>query len=400
MPKKATISIKKSVLEWALKRSGCSAGNLRGKFRKIDSWLDGSAQPTLKQLEDFSRTTLIPFGYLLLNNPPEISLPIPHFRTIGNHVPKNPSLKLVEIVHQMQLRQGWAREYFIQEGMKPLPYVKSITLQGSPKLIAKKMQSILGMNNKWASKGKQEDSLKKLCQAMEKIGIFSVTSTHIGMGNHKNQKLDPQEFRGFVLVDEYAPFVFVNGVDSPSAQMFTLAHELAHIFLGESACFDLKELQPHDNPNEKLCNEIAAEFLVPEDELKKIWDHSKPPKINFIEIRNKFKVSALVIARRALDLNLIRRSEFFNFYNEDIRAFYEEKRKEKESDQKKEFKLPAKIKRNSRIGKNFGKIVIQAVKERKLLYLDAYRLTGLRGKSFDDFATELGFNKKVKIDKK
>jgi Zn-dependent peptidase ImmA (M78 family) len=115
------------------------------------------------------------------------------------------------------------------------------------------------------------------------------------------------EFRGFVLVDEYAPLVFINGADGKAAQMFTLAHELAHVWFGRSAAFDLRDLQPANERTELACNSVAAEFLVPKTELQRSWPTLQQDPEPFQAIARQFKVSALVGARRALDLQLISR---------------------------------------------------------------------------------------------
>ena len=122
------------------------------------------------------------------------------------------------------------------------------------------------------------------------------------------------EFPGFVLVDEYAPLVFLNGADGKAAQMFTLAHELAHVWLGSSAVFDLRELQPAADEVEQACNRVAAEFLVPGDEMREVWSSVRYESERFQQIARRFKVSELVAARRALDLRLITRNEFLEFY--------------------------------------------------------------------------------------
>jgi Zn-dependent peptidase ImmA (M78 family) len=105
--------------------------------------------------------------------------------------------------------------------------------------------------------------------------------------------------------------------------MFTLAHELAHIWAGRAAVFSLRDLQPAPDPTERFCNAAAAEFLVPEPELRAVWtgadvDLDQSLGRTFQFLARRFKVSELVAARRALDLRLITREAFSSFYNEYI----------------------------------------------------------------------------------
>jgi len=215
---------------------------------------------------------------------------------------------------------------------------------------------------------------------MENVGILVVVNGIVGNNTHRT--LDPDEFRGFVLVDDYAPLVFVNNADSKAAQMFTLAHELAHVFFGSSAAFDLREMQPANEPTELSCNRVAAEFLVPESELRQIWPFVKNDPEPFQTIARQFKVSVLVAARRALDLALINREAFFQFYDDYLS---DEHRKAVRQESGGDFYAN----QNFRVGRLFASTVVRATQEGKLLYSEAFQLTGLYGKTFDHYVNSL-----------
>lgn len=377
------VNVNKKVLRWAVSRSGQALDDLEQKFPRIHQWADEESQPTLRQLELLAKATLTPLGFFFLAEPPEERLPIPHFRTIHDDTPAKPSPDLLESVQIMQRRQAWMREFLIEQGQDELPFVGSSRRDEEPRLVVRRMLEILDLDVGWAAAERTwTDALHTMRQAIEDAGILVVVNGIIGNNTHR--KLDPNEFRGFVLVDGYAPLVFVNGADVKAAQMFTLAHELAHVFYGSSAAFDLREMQPADDPLEQTCNQIAAEFLVPQRELRQIWPSVREDSEPFQIIARRFKVSSLVAARRALDTNLINRETFLNFYH----AYQsDERRAAADRSPGGDFY----VNQNLRVGQRFASAVIRAVKEGKLLYSEAYRLTGLYGKTFDHYAASLGF---------
>jgi len=126
---------------------------------------------------------------------------------------------------------------------------------------------------------------------------------------------------------------------------------------------------------------VAAEFLVPENELKEIWIKHQKKNDRFQLLARHFKVSEIVVARRALDLTLITKDEFFDFYQHRIAN-------ENNIDSSGgDFYAT----QTFRVGRRFAETVIRATREGKLLYNEAYRLTGLKGKTFDEYAERLGF---------
>jgi Zn-dependent peptidase ImmA (M78 family) len=376
------VNVNEEVLRWAIRRCGLELDELEKKFPRIRQWTTRERQPTLRQLESLARATLTPLGFFFLDKPPEERLPIPHFRTLRDETPAEPSPDLLETVQMMQRRQAWMREFLIEQGQRELTFVRSARREEEPRSIVQRMLDTLGLNEGWAAAERTwMDALNIMRHAIEDAGILVVVNGIIGNNTHR--KLEPNEFRGFVLVDSYAPLVFVNGADGKAAQMFTLAHELAHVFFGSSAAFDLREMQPADDPMEKTCNRVAAEFLVPQKQLRQIWpsvqDNSEP----FQTIARRFKVSSIVAARRALDINLINKEAFLNFY----RSYQsDERRKADHRSEGGDFYAN----QNLRVGQRFASTVIRAVKEGKLLYSEAYRLTGLHGRTFEHYAASLG----------
>jgi Zn-dependent peptidase ImmA (M78 family) len=376
------VAIKREVLHWAVSRSGLTADTLQRKFPKLRKWETGKSEPTLRQLESLAKATLTPLGFLFLAKPPAERLPIPHFRTFAEEPQRLPSPDFIETIQMMQQRQSWMRDFLIEKGQDRLPFIQSTNLGDAPQTVADRIRQTLKLEGGWASKQPTwMEALRLLRETMESAGILVVVNGIVGNNTHR--KLNLEEFRGFVLVDDYAPLVFVNGTDSKAAQMFTFAHELAHVFFGRSAAFDLREMQPANEPLEQACNRVAAEFLVPASDLRRIWGSVRTDPQSFQAIARQFKVSELVAARRTLDLGLIPKAEFLEFY----RSYQKEERRAA-------TRRPGGgnfyATQNLRLGRRYASAVAWAAKESKLLYSEAYRLTGLYGKAFDRYAALLG----------
>ncbi len=377
------VAINPDLLDWALVRAGLSADALIKAFPKIHDWLTGEIQPTLKQLESFANKTHTAIGYLFLPEPPVETLPIPDFRTLADRQLAQPSPDLLDTIYAMQQRQSWLREDRIECEAEPLDFVGSATQNDEPEAVGREMRRLAGFEEGWTSSvASWRDAVSVLRRAMEMLGIMTVINGVVG--NSTNRVLNVEEFRGFALSDPYAPLIFVNGADAKSAQMFSLAHELAHIWLGESA---LTDVEPASQPSQQLevwCNRAAAEFLVPEVELRLYWHEVRHHQTPFEMIARHFKVSPIVAGRRAMDLRLVDRAVFFDFYQEYIKA----ERKQ----QKKTAGGNFYNNQNTRVGELFATQVIRAAMEGRVGFREAYNLTGLHGGTFQKYAQRLGFD--------
>lgn len=371
-----TIPVHNESILWALLRAGHDLNEFFVHYPKVQAWIEGEKKPTLPQLRDFAKKVQVPFGYLLLEHPPDEKLPVPYFRTLEGKTDRA-GLNVYDTVLTLQKRQDWIREYLRETGNEPLGFVGRFADDRNVKLVVQDIRETLGVQQHWASGYRNwEEALDHLMGKIEAAGIFTVVNSVVDNNTHRNIPVD--ECRGFVLVDHFAPFMFVNGADSKAARMFTLVHELAHIWIGENAGFDFRQLQPSRDPVEQFCDQVASEFLVPEEAIDKLWkEHT-----GFDELARQFKVSQLVIARRALDLNKITKTEFFDFYEQYQRKLRE--RKERQGDGG-NFYATLRNRLNSR----FFYTVHQAVKENRLLHREAFQLTGLKGKTYDKAVREL-----------
>jgi len=379
-----SVEVNANMLTWAIERAGYDPSEFARKMPQITNWLSGEKKPTVKQLEKFSKKVHLPYGYLFLPEPPEESLPIPFFRTKDKKgKSEKVSLNVYDTILTLQRRQGWLKEYLQDNDSEPLEYVgqfknsqELMSLSNNVNAIVNSIRSTLGLAEDWTRhRRNRQDALDHLVETIDDKGIITVFNGVVE--NNTSRKIEVEECRGFVLVDDFAPFMFINNADSKAAQLFTIVHELAHIWTGHSAGFDFRTLQPADDPIEILCDKVAAEFLVPEKAFNDQWNKN-------YDIQNCaqfFKVSEIVIARRALDTGKISKEQFFTFYEEHKKQVLIKKQNQGIGG---DFYATVR----KRLSPAFASHINTAVKTGKLLYRDAYHLTGMKGDTFDEFFAE------------
>jgi Zn-dependent peptidase ImmA (M78 family) len=374
---RAEIHVNANMLTWAITRAGFELNEFSARFPKVkvQEWLNGTKKPTVKQLEGFSKKVHLPFGYFFLPEPPKEKIPIPFFRTNSTRATAV-SLNVYDTILLIQQRQDWLKDYLKDNDFDILPFVSRFQHRHNVSEIVADIRKTLDLPENWANKFPTwQDAQDHLIKHIEDKGIIAVFNGVVE--NNTSRPIPVDECRGFVLVDERAPIMFINNADYKSAQVFTIVHELAHIWTGYSAGFDFRKLLPADDPIELLCDKVAAEFLVPEKTFNEVWE-THP---DFKYVSRYFKVSEIVIARRALDTGKINKKAFFAFYEQYSNREFA--RKENQGSGGNFYATTAK-----RVSRAFASHINSAVKSGKLLYRDAYKLTGLKGDTFQTFFAE------------
>ena len=369
------------MLSWALDRAGLEIDALTKRFPRIHAWERGESQPTLKQLEQFAKATHTPVGYLFLSAPPVERVPIPDLRTIGPNRVSQPSPHLLDTIYVCQQRQEWYREFARLTRAEPVGYVGSVHPSADPVTTAANIRATIGFDlDQQRKAGTWTDALRSFISHADEAGILVMCNGVVGNNNHR--RLDPDEFRGFAMADDMAPLVFINGADSKAAQMFTLAHELAHIWLGQSALSDVEALVTPDQEIERWCNRVAAELLVPMAELQQLHDASAPITDEVQKLARAFKVSSLVMLRRLHEAGLLTREATRHAYNDELDRLGQIPKSSGGS-----FYLT----QAARVSKRFARALVVSTLEGQTLHRDAFRLLGFsKLETFKELGRSLG----------
>ena len=376
------VPIEPELLRWARERAGKSEEDLVTRFKKLSEWESGATQPTLKQVEAFARTVHVPIGYLFLSEPPDEPVPIPDFRTFAGHAISRPSPNLLDTIYTCQDRQGWYREFARVDGQPERTFVGSATIDTPAEVAAGEMQDILGFDlsarrncSTWT------DALRLFIRHADDAGVLLMVSGVVASNNRR--RLDPTEFRGFCLSDPLAPLIFVNGADTKAAQIFTLAHELAHLWLGDTALSNAG-VETLDGRSEEIwCNAVAAEFLVPVGALRTNLRAGESLPDILPRLARTLKVSTLVVLRRLFDVGRLDRATFDTAWREEVERLRAFDRRSGGGD----FYRTT----SARVSRRFARALVVSTIEGQTLYRDAFRMLGIsKTSTFSNLGREVG----------
>jgi Zn-dependent peptidase ImmA (M78 family)/transcriptional regulator with XRE-family HTH domain len=369
------------MLHWACERAGFAISDLVHRFPRLAAWECGSAQPTLKQVEALAKATYTPVGYFFLQEPPVETVPIPDFRAMDSEYVGHPSPDLLDTIYVCQQRQEWYRDYARSTGEEPLAFVRSVNMRDDIVRAAATIRKALGFDvDERRRMATWADALRHFIDQADEMGVMVMCNGVVHNNNHRH--LDPEEFRGFAMADDLAPLVFINGADTKAAQIFTLAHELAHIWLGESAVSDAQPAFVPDQAVERWCNQVAAELLVPLDSLRQEYDSMAVLQDEVSRLARRFKVSSLVILRRIHDAGGLTREGLGAAYEAELDRLRAIPRGTGGN-----FYLT----QAARLSKRFAAALIASTLEGQTLYTDAFRMLGFsKHATFQELGRSLG----------
>ena len=363
------VAVQPTLLRWARERAGYDADTLTGRFPRLEEWERGEVQPTLKQVEAFAKATRTPVGFLFLaKNHRSNGCRFPDFRTVANVHVGHPSPDLLEIVFLCQQRQDWYRDFARSMHEPALDFVDSANLKDDIVEIAATMRHILRFDLEERRRlATWTDALRHFIGQADALGVLVMASGVVGSNNRR--RLEPREFRGFALADPLAPLIFINGADTKAAQMFTLAHELAHLWLGQSAVSDTEARAAPDQEVERWCNRVAAELLVPLGVLRNELDDRAGLQDELQRLERHFKVSTLVILRRIHDAGRLTRDELWKAYDAELARL-----RKMPKDSGGNFYLTL----GARVSKRFARAMVVSTLEGRTSFTETFRMLGLK----------------------
>jgi len=291
------------VLKWARESARMSLETAASKVRvspeRLTEWEDGASQPTIKQAETLAKAYRRPFALFFLPQVPRDFMPLQDFRRKNARELGTASMFILREIRQ---KQAWIKDLYAENDEKTLPFVGRFTVKTSPDTVAADILKTLDIT---PGTYKTDNHIKEWIDKAEAKGVFISRTSFI----HSRLKLDSEELQGFTIADPLAPFVFVNSDDWNAPQLFTLVHELAHIWIAESGISN--EIEPDQKHKDKLhpvelfCNQVAAAALLPAKLMQAVEAQTFHSSTAVFRWAKKLGVSSFAFLYRALSMELI-----------------------------------------------------------------------------------------------
>ena len=382
-----SVKVNPTILNWLMQKAqqsnvGSSVIDL------IKKWISGEEEPTFSQIETVSKKTNIPFGYFFLEKPPIEDCKIVNFRTVDSISIQNPSRDLIDTVDMMSGVQEWMAEYNKDNGASRYEFVGSIKITDDVIHTAKTIREELNLNLNWFEDFRNaRETFNSLRNTISDLGIIVMMNGIVGNNTHRT--LNVSEFRAFALTDPYAPLIFINSRDTDNGKLFSLLHELVHVFIGKDDFYnDTHGVSQKVSKEEQFCNAVAAEILVPDSIFIDEWFSQAGSNETIIyELEKKFICSRFTLLIKAFNTGKIEKAEFnrlLNLFKGQFEVMQNQKQ-DRASGGGDFYRT---------LSTKWDKKVIQAMysgaQSGRNQYRDVYRLTNTTGKTFHELVRKVG----------
>ena len=287
-------------------------------FKKIQEWEGGSAYPTYPQLEQLADKFKCPIAVFFFPEPPNIPSVEHSFRTLSHEEFEAIPRPVKYLLRKAQVMQINLSE--LNDGANPasknLMKDMQVSVSDSISKMAASVREFLGVTVQ------QQVGWKNAEQALEKWRDAFVDR---GIYVFKGAFRAPNVF-GFCIYEEEFPIIYVNNTSAKARQIFTLFHELSHLVFRTSGIDTASEEVFNRMPSDKreievLCNNLAAQVLLPQKEFEVALAGMSPNRDAASELADYFCVSREVVYRRLLDMGLVSQQEYVDAASEWARQF-------------------------------------------------------------------------------
>ena len=380
-----SVKVNPTILNWLMQKAqqsnvGSSVIDL------IKKWISGEKEPTFSQIETVSKKTNIPFGYFFLEKPPIEDCKIVNFRTVDSIGIQNPSRDLIDTVDMMSGVQEWMAEYNKDNGASMYEFVGSIKITDGLIHASNTIREGLNLNPNWFESFRNaKEAFNNLRNTISDLGVIVMMNGIVVNNTHRT--LNVSEFRAFALTDPYAPLIFINSRDTDNGKLFSLLHELVHVFIGKDDFYnDTHGVSQKVSKEEQFCNAVAAEILVPNSMFLNEWSKQNGNIETIIcALEKKFICSRFTLLIKAFNTGKIGKIEFNRFLNLFQEQFEVMQKQDRASGGGDFYRT---------LATKWDKKVIQAmysgVQSGRNQYRDVYRLTNTTGKTFHELVRKVG----------
>lgn len=379
MAKKNYAYINKDMLVWArgetpfTTTSDVEAQQKGIKAEKLELWENGEELPSITEAKKLASLYKVPFASFYLSAPPE-KAPKNYAdrRTYGGTVYRGTSYSLWKEIERITQNRKIMLDF--SDGQMKYDEIPSFDATVSINDMARSIREFLGIKPPYRTKLLYKNNAFNYFRGIfEDKGIIVAQITEVPL----------EEMKGLSIYYDRYPIIAVNNKDYKRAKVFSLFHELAHI-IRRSSSLCMIDFDERNDDEEKLCDKIAAEILMPDTSFKGVAEELKDEYSGWSTqclqtIGDRFAVSSSAVVRRLYELNMISYPEYQKLYKK-LSDEFEAKKLAEDMAQDDDIRIKYYIKYLSKEGYLFPRIVVSAYYRGDLSYGELCQTLNMKSK--------------------